>query len=303
MRIGGMLFACSQLMQKIFIVAAAFLASLMPAGALGHQAEQHFPDSLATDSPTTIRGRILNKQGEGIGYVAVGIPGTEAGTISDSAGRFTLDLPSGSRDSITFFHVSYREKHLPAAGLAAAGDPVEILLEDNVLPEAVVVPGKKRRRRLVDRGLRIPAAVASMEPASKGTEVGTMLEIRRKFMLKKISFEVAENGMPGCLLSVNVYRVSGDELENMLSRPVYHKIPLSSKTQKCETAVDEGIMLEPGTYFIALALVDHDCQDGEEGAVYFPLYLKSSWIRNKVLRGFERSQVNIGLSADGLEYL
>lgn len=292
-----MLFACSGRMQKIFLISAAFIASLMPAGAHQRPAEQ-LHDSLAT-----ITGRILDNRGKGIEYVAIGIPGTGAGTISDSAGRFTLELPEGSSDSIMFFHVSYREKCLPAAELAAAGSPVEVRLEDNVLPEAVVVPGKTRHRRLVDRGMRVPAASASMESTSKGTEVGSLLEVSRKFMLKKIAFEVTENAMPGCLLAVNIYRVSGDKLENILSKPIYHEIPLSRKRQKCETVVDEGIMLDPGTYFIALALVDHDCHEGEKCAVYFPLYLKSAWIRNRVLDGFERSPVNVGLSADGLEYL
>lgn len=199
-------------MKKIFLIAAAFIASLMQAWA------QQLPDSL-----TTITGRILNNKGKGIEYVAIGIPGTGTGTISDSTGQFKLELPKGSSDSIMFFHVSYSEKCLPAAELAAAGNPVEVRLEDNVLPEAVVVPGKTRHRRLVNRGMRVPAASASMESTSKGTEVGSLLEVSRKFMLKKIAFEVTENAMPGCLLAVNIYRVSGDSSKTYCPNPYITK--------------------------------------------------------------------------------
>ena len=181
----------------------------------------------AQDSLKTIVGRITDRDGHSIEYVAAGIPGRNIGTVSDSEGRFSLELPDTTTADLMFFHVSYKEKSIPAAELISATEPVTVILEENRLAAAVVTPGKKKDRKLVGRGARVPGGVATMEPSSTGMEIGSVIEVRKEFEVRKISFDVLRNALPGCVLGVNIYRTEGSPatFDNVLTKPIYMQYP------------------------------------------------------------------------------
>ena len=274
----------------------------------------------AQDDMKTIVGRITDHNGQHIEYVAVGIPGSNIGTVSDSEGRFTLELPDTTTADLMFFHVSYKEKSIPAAELLAAAGPVTVILEENRLAAAVVTPGKKKDRRLVGKGARVPGGVATMEPSSTGMEIGSVIEVRKEFEVRKISFDVLRNALPGCVLGINVYRTEGSPatFDNVLTKPIYCNIPVSEHRTECEIEPEETVILSPGSYFIALALVDCDRELQEKWkdkpswskderfensltSVDFPLYLKSCYLRSKAMQDFESIPVGTGLTVEGTE--
>ena len=84
----------------------------------------------AQDDMKTIAGRITDHNGQHIEYVAVGIPGSNIGTVSDSEGIFSLELPDTTDSDLMFFHVSYKEKSIPATEIIAADGPVTVILEE-----------------------------------------------------------------------------------------------------------------------------------------------------------------------------
>ena len=67
---------------------------------------------------TTIRGHVVNEQGKAIEYVSIGIDEDSVGVISDAQGHFTLTIPAGRRDDLTFTHVSYQTTAIPYATYA-----------------------------------------------------------------------------------------------------------------------------------------------------------------------------------------
>lgn len=274
----------------------------------------------AQDSLKTIVGHITDRDGHSIEYVAVGIPGSNIGTVSDSEGIFSLELPDTTDADLMFFHVSYKEKSIPAAEIIAADGPVTVILEENRLAAAVVTPGKKKDRRLVGRGARVPGGVATMEPSSTGMEIGSVIEVRKEFTVRKISFEVLRNALPGCVLGVNIYRMEGSPatFDNVLTKPIYCNIPVSEEKNKCQIEPEETVILSPGSYFIALALVDCDRDlqekwkdkpswDKDERignsltSIDFPLYLKSGYKRSKAMQDFESIPIGTGLTVEGTE--
>ena len=276
----------------------------------------------AQDDMKTIVGRITDHNGQHIEYVAVGIPGSNIGTVSDSEGIFSLELPDTTDADLMFFHVSYKEKSIPAAELLAAAGPVTVILEENRLAAAVVTPGKKKDKRLVGRGARVPGGIATMEPSSTGMEIGSVIEVRKEFAIRKISFDVLRNALPGCVLGINVYRTEGSPatFDNVLTRPIYCNIPVSEHRTECEIEPEETVILSPGSYFIALALVDCDRELQEKWkdkpswskeerfensltSIDFPLYLKSCYIRGKAMQDFEAISVGTGLTVEGTELL
>ena len=272
----------------------------------------------AQDDMKTIVGRITDHNGQHIEYVAVGIPGSNIGTVSDSEGIFSLELPDTTDADLMFFHVSYKEKSIPAAEIIAADGPVAVILEENRLAAAVVTPGKKKDKKLVGRGARVPGGVATMEPSSTGMEIGSVIEVRKEFTVRRISFEVLRNALPGCVLGVNIYKTEGSpaSFDNVLRKPIYCNIPVSEKKTKCQIKPEETIILSPGKYFIALALVDCDRELQEKWkdkpskderfensltSIDFPLYLKSCYIRSKAMQDFEPIPVGTGLTVEGTE--
>ena len=274
----------------------------------------------AQDSLKTIVGHITDRDGHSIEYVAVGIPGSNIGTVSDSEGIFSLELPDTTDADLMFFHVSYKEKSIPATEIIAADGPVTVILEENRLAAAVVTPGKKKDKKLVGRGARVPGGVATMEPSSTGMEIGSVIEVRKEFTVRKISFEVLRNALPGCVLGVNIYRMEGSPatFDNVLTKPIYCNIPVSEKKNKCQIEPEETVILSPGSYFIALALVDCDRDlqekwkdkpswgkderiDNSMTSIDFPLYLKSGYKRSKAMQDFESIPIGTGLTVEGTE--
>ena len=53
----------------------------------------------------SIKGQIINEQGDPVEYVQVGIPKLQTGTISTADGHFEITVPT---DTLQFFHVSYQ---------------------------------------------------------------------------------------------------------------------------------------------------------------------------------------------------
>ena len=159
-----------------------------------------------------------------------------------------------------------------------------------------------------------------MEPSSTGMEIGSVIEVRKEFTVRKISFEVLRNALPGCVLGVNIYKTEGSpaSFDNVLTKPIYCNIPVSEEKTKCQIEPEETIILSPGKYFIALALVDCDRDlqekwkdkpswgkderiDNSMTSIDFPLYLKSGYKRSKAMQDFESIPIGTGLAVEGTE--
>ena len=102
---------------------------------------------------------------------------------------------------------------------------------------------------------------------------------------------------------------------NVLHRPIYFDVPVSDKPQAFDIQPEETILLEPGRYFIAFQIVGCDSEalqaflakpDEErkpwEITMDFPIFLKSSYVREVALGKMEHVPVNIGVAVKGLEY-
>ena len=62
---------------------------------------------------TTVKGHVVNERGESVEYVSIGIEEDSVGVISDAQGHFTLTIPAGRKEELTFTHVSYQSVTIP----------------------------------------------------------------------------------------------------------------------------------------------------------------------------------------------
>ena len=193
-------------------------------------------------------------------------------------------------------------------------------LTGNEIDVAVVYPAETKEKTLVSKGARFPAAFGVFNPDDTGTEVGSNVKVKKRFIIKKFSFKVAACSIEGTKVSLNVYRITDDSFENILHRPIYIDIDESQDMKLYEVSAEELLLLEPGEYFVSIAFVgcsEKDKKEWEEqktwtGKKYaeasvsnqlmFPLYFKSSHVRNGAMGKISRCGLNIGMSVFGIEY-
>ena len=272
------------------------------------------PVCLSAQERVSVKGRIVNEQGEAVEYVQVGIPKNSIGTISSADGRFEIKVPA---DTLEFHHVSYQVGYYPVSG---PEEDVLIVLKESELPPAVTIGGDTKEKYLLRAGVKIPKSSGDFYypgGVTKGYELGSVARARKPFLVKDIQFSIHENHIPGCVGAINIYRIEGEPetFTNILHKPIYVNIPMSGEMQNFDIRPEESILLEPGRYFISFALIDCDMEavrqleetpeserDPFAMHLYVPMYFKSSYQRFYALGKLIHFPVNIGISVKGLEY-
>lgn len=263
------------------------------------------PALLAAQECVTVKGRFVNRQGEGVEYVQLGVPRLQIGTISDADGYFTIEVPC---DTLAFFHVSYRPGRYPVTGPA---DGLVITLEENELPPAVAIGGDTKEKYLMRPGTNVLknlgiVSFALQDGRPSGRELGSVARTAKPFLVKNIQFSVRSNGIPGCVASINIYRIEGkaETFVNVLHQPIYFDVAVSDEPQRFDIRPEESILLEPGRYFIAFQIVgcDESAMQAPDLTMDFNIFLKSSYLREAALGEMEHFPVNIGVAVKGLEY-
>ena len=273
-----------------------------------------FPVMLSAQERVTVRGRIVDEKGEAVEYVQVGIPRLGIGTISTVDGRFEIAVPA---DTLEFHHVSYQTGYYP---VSSPDNDLVIVLQDSELPPAVFIGGETKEKYLLRPGTRFVGAQGGFDARDgidKGKEVGSVAKARKPFLIKDILFTIMGNRIPGCVVSINIYRIEGEPKEfiNILHRPSYADVAVSDGRQDFDIRPEESILLEPGSYYISFSLVDCDMdavrrfQETPESErhptdmqLYTNIYFKSSYYRESSLATLEYIPVNIGVAVKGLEY-
>lgn len=275
-----------------------------------------FPVCVFAQERVTVKGRIINEKGEAVEYVQLGVPKLQIGAISTEDGRFEIEVPC---DTVEFFHVSYQPAAYPVTG------PVEnavIVLHEQELPPAVFIGGNTKEKYLVHPGVKVSEHIGCVDfyrPGGngKGAELGCIAKVRKPFLIKDIQFTILDNHIPGCVASINVYRIEGDpeSFVNVLHKPIYFNIIESDSRQDYSIQPEENILLEPGKYFISLQVVATDDEavrkiletpesERHPNALHMftALYLKSSYQRYSAMGKMTKIPVNIGIGVKGLEY-
>ena len=217
------------------------------------------------------------------------------------------------------FSTSYQVAAYPVTG---AAEDVVIVLHEQELPPAVFIGGDTKEKYLVKPGVKISERIGGAvfyRPGGggKGSELGCIAKVRKPFLIQDIQFTILNNYIPGCVASINVYRIEEDTeaFVNVLHKPMYCHILESETLRDYDIQPEETILLEPGKYFVALQIVATDdaavqkileTPEAERNprALHMAtaLYFKSSYERYSAMGKMMKIPVNIGVSVKGLEY-
>ncbi len=274
------------------------------------------PAMLLAQERVGVKGRIVNEKGEAVEYVQLGVPKLEIGTLSTADGRFEIEVPC---DTLEFFHVSYQPAFYPVTG---PSDDVVIVLHEQELPPSVIIGGNTKEKYLLRPGTKLLGnmgviSFSLQHGRSEGRELGSVAQVRRPFLVQHILLSVHSNHIPGCVASVNIYRI-GDKKEsfvNVLRKPIYFPVAVTDEPQPLDIQPEESLLLEPGKYFVAFQIVGYDEQALEaflakseadrafwEMTMDFIIHFKSSYVREVALGEMKALPVNIGIAVKGLEY-
>ncbi len=274
------------------------------------------PALLSAQEHVTVKGRIINEQGNAVEYVQLGVPKLQIGSISAADGRFEIDMPC---DTLEFFHVSFQRATYPVTGPA---DDVVIVLHEQELPPAIFIGGDTKEKYLLKPGTGLLKSVGIITTSMRsghpsGREIGSVAQTKKPFLVKNILLTVRSNHIPSCVASINIYRIEGkkESFVNVLHKPIYFDVAVSNDPQDYDIRPEETLLLEPGKYFIAFQIVGCNnealqaflAKKQEERKIWemsmdFNIYLKSSYVREVALGEMEHLPVNIGVAVKGLEY-
>lgn len=235
--------------------------------------------SFSSSAQTTVRGNVVNERGEKVEYVNIGIEEDSVGVISDAEGRFTLTIPAGRKDDLTFTHVSYETATIPYQEYAA-NNHLTIMLHDKVVALTEVVVGKKNAPRTLSGKSWVTLGVVAFTGHYHGdAEWGPIFKNRKDYLLTDILLEINECRYEECMLSFNVYELQGKQFVNIMNKPIYKKVtPADNGTQLCISPEESILLKGKKKYCVCVGMVDTK----GEGALYFPANFKSSYARNAV---------------------
>ncbi len=255
-----------------------------------------------------VSGCVATVGGSAVEYANIGIEGTRTGVTANDKGEFAIVLPAGSeRDTLTVSHVSFDELRVPVATLGAQV-VFTLTPKTHVAREVVVTPAKQKVRTLDGHGLRIASGAFSfmhdpekdnkneLEPSWVGTEAGSVVKVGEEFLITEFRFEVTRC-MGDVKVRVNVYRMDGDDLKNILNYPIYVDLGSCDVPMIYSIAPEEVIILEKGRYFVALEVIVQTAD--EVHRLDFPAYLKPSLVREGKMGAFEKFPFNLGLVVRG----
>lgn len=108
--------------------------------------------------------------------------------------------------------------------LIAAGQKQEII--GGILDSSLITETAGKEKKLGGKGVKIPGAVISLSNESIGKEIGSVIEIKKDFLLKKVCFTVTKNQIDGCKARIQIYSFDKEENSTDIATiPIYQEIP------------------------------------------------------------------------------
>ncbi len=228
---------------------------------------------------TKVTGHVVNERGDGLEYVSIGIEEDSVGVISDAQGHFTMTIPAGRRDELTFSHVSYQTATIPYSTYAYVPELI-VTLKDKVIELAEVVVGKKNKLHTLSGKSWIRTSTAGFKGDCKGDiEWGPIFKNQKDYLLTDILVSIDKCEYEECLLSFNCYEVLDKKFVNVLNKPIYKRVTPADNGKQLSVSPSEPVVLKgKKKYCVTISVVDIK----GKGRLSFPANFKSSYARHKV---------------------
>lgn len=205
---------------------------------------------------------ISTNTGKPIQYASVGIVNRNLGTVTDSAGNFSLTIPREFvNDSLKISAITYRLKVFAVKDLKNLPDTIG-LEEDVIILSEIVVKPQKLEHKTAGRkssGGFIYINVEGYKAAGQGLAVP--LKVSKRAWIKSLGFTILEdkNTLSRMKFRVNVYEKDGDRYSLLASAGQLYFDYNRSDLKEGHFHYDfpEEIMLEKGEYYLELEFLEN----------------------------------------------
>ncbi|WP_310589356.1 TonB-dependent receptor [Dyadobacter sp. CY327] len=189
---------CLRLFGKIALSQMLVGATLTGSSEAG-TSSNHLNGRFAMLADRSIKGKVADDKGLGLPGVSVILKGSSTGTVTDSEGSYSLNIPETGENVLVFSFVGYVPKEVTVGNQSAVD--VELLVDTKALEEVVVVGYGTQRKRDITSAV----SVISMEDIGEvpKSNVTRMLQGQAPGVIIK-----QKSGTPGQQFEVKVRGIS-----------------------------------------------------------------------------------------------
>lgn len=206
-------------------------AGIAPAKSLVIAALLASPMLVAAQNERVLAGKVTDEHGHELAYVNIGVLGSTVGTVSGLDGSFQLYLTAsvGSGDSLRFSAIGHEGRTWSVAGyLAAYGENMATIALPSSVTELPMVEVRPRFAKRKTIGLArskfrkaVNFAISDKPNQNLGAEIGRKFNLPKgQVQLDSFRFFVSQNNFDTVRLRVNVYRLDGRPVENLLTENI-----------------------------------------------------------------------------------
>lgn len=194
-------------------------------------------------------------------YASVGVINRNLGTVADTLGNFSLQIPPEFvNDSIRISSIGYKAKTFAIKDIKNIPDTI-LLADDTILLNEVVVKPQRIKQKTAGRkeaGGFIYLEIEGYKAAGQG--VATPLKVKERAWLKELGFTIQTDNRPLSKMKfrVNVYRKEDDEYILQNFNPIYFDYDKSQLDNGLfKYRFPEELMLDKGSYYVELEFLEN----------------------------------------------
>lgn len=171
---------------------------------------------LTSYSYSQITGKCIDDNGNGIPYVNISIKGQPIGTVSNTAGSFSINNSSiNEKDSLIFSHVNFEKKTIEIPLITRI-----IQLESKIENLKEVVVSRKKRKfkeKIVGTKTVNENIVTYFTSKNLGTEIGKIITVKKNkiYSLKTVQFNIADFQHKSATFRINFYNITDETIHQL----------------------------------------------------------------------------------------
>lgn len=199
--------------------------------------------------------------GEPVIYASVGVINRNLGTVADTAGNFSLQIPPEFvNDSIRISSIGYVAKTFAVKDIKSIPDTIFLSEDVRMLSEVVVKPQRIKHKTAGRKGAGgfIYIEVEGYKAAGQG--LATPLKVKGRAWLKELGFTIVTENRPLSEMKfrINIYRKEDDHYVLQNFNPIYFDYDKSQLDNGLFTyKFPEELMLEDGDYYVELEFLEN----------------------------------------------
>lgn len=250
---------------------------------------------------TKVIGTVVsNKNGSDISYANLGVPNQNVGTITDSAGNYSIQLLNvNANDSIIVSCIGY-ETFKTSVETFSKNPRIELQEKVYALNEVVVFAKRaKIEGREKSQGIKVLFNRKDSSKTLAGGEIGMLFGNRDKIRIKEVNFYLAYNSYENIKIRINIYRAKDTDTDKKLNNTGNVLSVTNGKTGWITASFDnQDIMIDKQDYLVAIEILEISPKSGKLAFVAgFKPLSKRTMVRDISFGKWKKQPLNLSLNA------